>query len=37
VIESEYAELIRLHLIREKKAELDAEEQILMAKWKSRR
>jgi len=37
VIEDEYAELIRLHMIREKKAQLDAEEQMLMARWKAKR
>ncbi len=37
VIESEYAEMIKLHLIREKRQELDAQEQAIMAKWKVRR
>lgn len=37
VIESEYAEMIKLHLIREKKQELEAQEQALLAKWKARR
>lgn len=37
VIESEYAEMIKLHLIREKRQELDAQEQAIMAKWMARR
>ena len=37
VIESDYAEMIKLHLIREKKQELEAQEQALLAKWKARR
>jgi hypothetical protein len=37
VIESEYAEMIKLHLIREKRQELEAQEAALLARWKSRR
>lgn len=37
VIESEYAELVRLHLLREKRQELEAQEQAIMARLKARR
>ncbi|MCB1363603.1 MAG: hypothetical protein KDK02_05745 [Rhodobacteraceae bacterium] len=37
VIESEYAEMIKLQLIREKRLELEAQEQALLARWKARR
>jgi len=37
VIEAEYAEMIKLQLIREKKQELEAQEQALLARWKARR
>lgn len=37
VIQSEYAEIIELHLIRERKQELEAQEQVLLARWKVRR
>jgi len=37
VIESEYAEMIKLQLIREKRLELEAQEQAMLARWKARR
>ena len=37
VIEEQYAEMIRLQLIRDKRQELEAQEQAIMAKWKVRR
>lgn len=36
VIESKYAELIRLHLIRERKQDLEAQEQALLARLRAR-
>lgn len=37
VIEGEYADLIRLHLIREKRQELEAQEQVLMTHLRARK
>mgnify|MGYP000160873308 FL=1 len=37
VIASEYAEMIRLQLIRDKRQELEAQERVLEAKLKARR
>jgi len=37
VIESEYADMIKLQLIREKRLELEAQEQAMLARWKARR
>ncbi|OHC43988.1 MAG: hypothetical protein A2092_12060 [Rhodobacteraceae bacterium GWE1_64_9] len=37
VIESQYAELVRLHLLREKRQEIEAQEQAIMARLKAGR